>query len=76
MTNMVNIANMEHSKRSVCGLRDIRFVVMLTEQEEKEIQAFRFSHQIGSKGEAVRALIRKALEAETKTAITEPARAK
>ena len=64
MANMVNITNMEHSKRSLHGLRDIRFVVMLTEQEDKDIQAYRFNRQIETKAEAMRALIRKGLEAE------------
>jgi len=71
MSNMVNIANMEHAERAVTGLRDIRFVVMLNEQEDKDIQAFRFARQIGSKGEAMRTLIRKGLEAETTKATTE-----
>lgn len=71
MTNMVNIANFDHGKRSVCGLRGIRFVVMLNEQEDSEIQAYRFSQQIGSKAEAMRTLIRKGLAAETKTATSE-----
>lgn len=71
MSNMVNIANMEHRERSLQGLRDIRFVVMLNEQEDKAIQAFRFSRQIGSKGEAMRMLIRKGLAAETTKATTE-----
>ena len=71
MSNMVNIANMEHAERAVTGLRDIRFVVMLNEQEDKDIQAFRFASQIGSKGEAMRTLIRKGLEAETTKATTE-----
>lgn len=64
MTNMVNIANFEQGKRSVSGLRDIRSVVMLNEQEESEIQAYRFGRHIGTKAEAVRTLIRKGLEAE------------
>lgn len=64
MTNMVNIANSEFGKRSVCGLRKLRFVVMLNEQEDREIQAYRFAHQIGAKAEAMRTLIRKGLEAE------------
>lgn len=71
MTNMVNIANFEQSKRTVSGLRDIRSVVMLNEQEDKDIQAFRFARQIGSKAEAMRTLIRKGLEAETTKATTE-----
>lgn len=61
---MVNIANFGHSKRSLHRLRDIRFVVMLTEQEDKEIQTYRFAQQINTKAEAMRALIRKGLEAE------------
>jgi len=75
MINMVNITNMEKNDRPFCGLRDIRFVVMLTEEEDKDIQAYRFNRQIETKAEAMRALIRKGLEAETKTATTEPARA-
>lgn len=71
MSNMVNITNMENSERAVTGLRDIRSVVMLNEQEDKEIQEFRFARQIGSKGEAMRTLIRKGLEAETTKATTE-----
>jgi hypothetical protein len=66
---------MEKIDRPICRHRDIRFVVMLTEQEDKDIQAYRFSRQIETKAEAARALIRKGLEAETKTATTEPARA-
>lgn len=74
MTNMVNITNIEPGKRTVSGgLRDIRFVVMLTKKEDEEIQAYRFARQIGSKGEAMRTLIKKGLEKET--AITKPARA-
>jgi len=78
MSNMVNMINMEHSERSLHGHRDIRFVVMLNEQEEKAIQAYRFSRQIGTKAEAARRLIEKGLEAEkmaleTKTATSEPA---
>jgi hypothetical protein len=51
---------------------------MLNEQEEKAIQAYRFSRQIGTKAEAARRLIEKGLEAErmaleTKTATSEPA---
>lgn len=64
MTNMVNIANLEKGKRSVCGLRKLRFVVMLNEQEDGEIQAYRFSQQIGSKAEAMRRLIKIGLETE------------
>jgi hypothetical protein len=70
MTNMVNFANTEHGKRSVGG-RDIRFVVMLTEKEDKQIQAYRFARQIETKAEAMRSLMRKGLEAETKTATSE-----
>lgn len=66
---MVNITNIEHNELSVTGTRDIRVVVMLTIEEEKEIQAYRFSRHIGSKAAAMRDLIRKGLEAETKTAI-------
>lgn len=64
MTNMVNIANFEKGKRSVCGLRKLRFVVMLNAEEDQDIQSYRFEHQIGSKAEAMRTLIRKGLEAE------------
>jgi hypothetical protein len=62
---MVNITNIEQCKRTVSGeLRDIRFVVMLTEKEDQAIQSYRFACHIGSKGEAMRTLIRKGLEAE------------
>lgn len=71
MTNMVNITNLEDGKRSVCGLRGIRFVVMLNEQEDDEIQAYRFSQHIGSKAEAMRRLIKIGLATETKTATSE-----
>ena len=64
MSNMVNIANFKQGKRSVCGLRGLRLVVMLNEQEDSEIQAYRFSRQIGSKAEAMRRLIRIGLETE------------
>lgn len=64
MANMVNIANLDHGKRSVCGLRGLRLVVMLNEQEDSEIQAYRFSRQIGSKAEAMRRLIKIGLEVE------------
>lgn len=67
MANMVNIANLDHGKRSVCGLRDLRLVVMLNEQEDSEIQAYRFSRQIGSKAEAMRRLIKIGLEKEMAT---------
>jgi hypothetical protein len=62
---MINITNIEQGKRTVSGgLRDIRFVVMLTEKEDDEIQAYRFNRHIETKAEAMRALIRKGLEAE------------
>lgn len=69
MANMVNITSLEDGKRTVSLARNIRFVVMLNEQEDKEIQAYRFSRQIGTKSEAMRILIRKGLETE-KTATT------
>ncbi|TGR84252.1 hypothetical protein EN866_33450 [Mesorhizobium sp. M2D.F.Ca.ET.223.01.1.1] len=54
--------------------RDVRFPIMLTEAEDREIQEFRFAHQIGTKAEAARSLIKKGLEAaQTKTATSEPA---
>ncbi|TIQ86458.1 MAG: hypothetical protein E5X38_16035 [Mesorhizobium sp.] len=71
MANMVNIANIEQSERPLGRGRDIRFVVMLTEQEDREIQAYRFDRQIETKAEALRTLMRKGLEAETKTATSE-----
>jgi len=37
---------------------------MLNEKEDSEIQAYRFSRQIGSKAEAMRRLIKIGLEAE------------
>lgn len=64
MANMVNIANSNHGERSVCGLRGLRVVVMLNEGEDSEIQAYRFSRQIGSKAEAMRRLIKIGLEVE------------
>lgn len=64
MANMVNITSLEDGKRIISLTRNIRFVVMLNEQEDKEIQAYRFSRQIGTKAEAVRTLIRKGLETE------------
>lgn len=64
MANMVNMTNLEDGKRSVRGLRGLRLVVMLNEQEDSEIQAYRFSRHIGSKAEAMRRLIRIGLEAE------------
>lgn len=64
MANMVNIVNSDHGKRSVRRLRGLRLVVMLNEEEDGEIQAYRFSRQIGSKAEAMRRLIRIGLETE------------
>lgn len=64
MANMVNMTNLEDGKRSVRGLRGLRLVVMLNEKEDDEIQAYRFSRQIGSKAEAMRRLIKIGLEAE------------
>lgn len=66
MTNMVNITNLEHSKQSLNG-RTVRFVVMLTQQEQEEIQEFRYASKLDSKAEAMRALIKIGL-AQTKTA--------
>lgn len=68
MANMVNFTNIEQGELSVSGMRDIRFVVMLTREEEKEIQTYRFSRQISTKAEAMRELVRKGLETEMKTA--------
>lgn len=67
MANMVNIVNSDHGKRSVRRLRGLRLVVMLNEEEDSEIQAYRFSRQIGSKAEAMRRLIKIGLEKETAT---------
>lgn len=66
MTNMANIANLKQGKQKANG-RTIRFVMMLTQQEEEEIQAFRFSSKMDSKAEAARGLIKMGL-AQTKTA--------
>ena len=52
-------------------MRNVRFPLMLTEREDKEIQAYRFSRKIGTKAQAVRDLINKGLEAE-KVATTGP----
>lgn len=71
MANMVKFTNFEHGEYAVSGMRDIRFVVMLTREEEKEIQTYRFSRQIGTKAEAMRELVRKGLAAETMKATTE-----
>ena len=62
MSNMVNMTNLEKGKRSVFGLRELRFVVMLTEDENAQIQEYRFTNRIGTKADAVRELIRRGLE--------------
>ena len=51
--------------------RSVRFPIMLTKQEDEAIQAYRFSRRIGTKAEAARELIDKALEAEATKATTE-----
>lgn len=68
MINMVNMTNMEGGKQMVNESRTTRFVVMLTAGEHDAIQNYRFARRLGTKAEAVRQLVVKGLEAETKTA--------
>jgi hypothetical protein len=53
--------------------KDQRLALMIEPTLVGQIDTYRFSNRIGSQAEAMRALIRKGLEAETKTATSEPA---
>jgi len=57
MANMVNLTNMEDGKQMSKEPRSTRFVMMLTEGEERSLQAYRFRNHIGTKAEAARTLI-------------------
>ena len=52
-------------------IKDLRMIFLMSQSEQKELDDFRFSHGIGSRGAAIRMLIRRGIEAEGRARETE-----
>jgi hypothetical protein len=52
-------------------IKDLRMIFLMSESEQKELDDFRLSHGIGSRGAAIRMLIRRGIEAEGRARETE-----